>query len=113
MVQARLETALAEAGGAAAPDRFAAQLRALLIEELAHGTDELHRSRSGYGHPVVVAIAVRSATLVAVAPIAAGLRADPGVAGERGWLLVAALTGALVEATRDAHQALAPALMVG
>jgi hypothetical protein len=35
--------------------------------------------------------------LRAVAPVAPGLRADPDAVGERAWLLVAALTGALVE----------------
>src|SRR5919197_813659 len=43
----------------------------------------------------------------AVAPVAAALRADPDAVVERAWLLVAALTGALVEVSG------APAVLAG
>jgi hypothetical protein len=42
-----LAAALAEAGGLAAGRERAAQLRALLADELAHGAAELARQRSG------------------------------------------------------------------
>jgi len=81
-----------------------ARVRALLLDELRRGREELARPRSGYPEPVVVALgpgpgpepAVRG-----VAPVDAALRVDPAVAGERAWLVVAALIGALVEAGAD------------
>src|SRR3954468_16038939 len=90
--------ALAEAGGAAAPRERAGQLRTLLDRELERGAAELAKRRSGYGDPVVVAIAAApdSGLLLAVAPVPATLRADPQRIDERAWLVVAALTGALV-----------------
>jgi hypothetical protein len=75
-----------------------ARLRALLDAELAHGRQELAQKRSGYEHPVLVAVAPGDGVLRAVAPAAPGLRADPDAVNERTWLLVAALVGALVEA---------------
>jgi len=97
-----IEVALAEAGGVGAPPERAGQLRSLLVRELGHGGRELTRTRSGYGHPVVVAVAATAAALVAVAPVSPALRADPNAVDERGWLLVAALVGALVEAAPGA-----------
>jgi hypothetical protein len=94
---ATLAAALADAGGVAAPRERVAQLRDLLDDALAAGTAELAKTRSGYDDPVVVAIAPGEAALVAAAPVAAALRADPGAAVERAWLLVAALVGALAE----------------
>jgi len=94
-----IDDALADAGGATAPRERAGQLRTLLGRELDHGRRELGMTRSGYEHPVVVAAAAHQGGLVAVAPVASELRADPDVADERGWLLVAALLGALVEAS--------------
>src|SRR3954470_19523049 len=93
----RIEDALADAGGVAAPRERAGQLRTMLGRELEHGARELGRTRSGYEHPVVVATARHPSGLVAVAPVAPALRADPDAAAERGWLLTAALLGALVE----------------
>src|SRR4051794_29275896 len=90
--------ALADAGGAAAPRERAGQLRTLLERELERGAAELAKSRSGYGDPVVIATAATPATLLAAAPVPATLRADPDVADERAWLLVAALAGALITA---------------
>jgi hypothetical protein len=93
-----IEDALADAGGVAAPRDRAAQLRALLGRELEHGARELAQARSGYEHPVVVGLAAAPGGLVAVAPVAAALRADPDAVDERAWLLAAALVGAAVEA---------------
>jgi hypothetical protein len=91
--------ALAEAGGVAAPREQAGRLRALLDRELERGAAELGRARSGYGEPVSVAVAaVPGSGLLAAAPVPATMRADPEVADERSWLLVAALAGALVAA---------------
>src|SRR3954471_15157634 len=92
-----LGAALEEAGGLAAGAESAARLRTLLADELRRGAAELGLKRSGYGAPVTVAVAPAPAGLRAVAPVAAALRADPEAVVERAWLLVAALTGALVE----------------
>src|SRR4051794_25434630 len=92
-----LGAALDAAGGLAAGPESAARLRALLADELARGAAELALGRSGYGAPVTVAVAPAPAGLRAALPVAAALRADPNVVPERAWLLVAALTGALVE----------------
>jgi hypothetical protein len=93
-----IDEALADAGGVDAPRERAGQLRALLARELEHGVRELGAARSGYGHPLVVAAAVVGDGIVAVAPVAPELRADPDAVEERAWLLVAALLGAVVEA---------------
>jgi hypothetical protein len=98
-----IEDALADAGGVGAPRERARQLRALLGRELEHGARELPLSRSGYEHPVLVVAAARPDGIVAVAPVAPELRADPDAVDERAWLLVAALLGALVEAGSAAH----------
>jgi len=93
-----LLAALQEAGGLDAPREAGARLRELLRAELRRGAAELERKRSGYDAPVTVAVAPAPAGLLAVAPVAPELRADPDAVGERAWLLVAALVGALVEA---------------
>src|SRR3954447_21226682 len=85
---------LEQAGGAGAPPEQAARLRTALGEELRRGGHELGQSRSGYDAPLTVAFAPG----LAVTPAPAALRADPGAAGERAWLLTAAVVGALVEA---------------
>ena len=74
-----------------------ARLRALVDAELDRGGLELARKRSGYAQPVLVAVAGAEGALRAVAPAPPALRADPDAVGERTWLLVAALVGALVE----------------
>ncbi|HMJ37179.1 MAG TPA: hypothetical protein VK501_24965 [Baekduia sp.] len=94
-----IDEALADAGGVDAPRERAARLRTLLARELEHGATELGHPRSGYEHPVVVAVAARADGLVAVAPVQPGLRADPDAVEERAWLLAAALLGALVESS--------------
>jgi len=88
---------LAEAGGMRAGREHAARLRELLGRELEHGERELERSRSGYEHPVLVAVAGTDDGLVAVVPVTSELRADAQAVTEHGWLLVAALVGAMVE----------------
>jgi hypothetical protein len=93
-----LPAALADAGGVRAPRERAGQLRTLLLGELAHGHSELALARSGREHPVLVAFAPSVEGLMAVAPAPAALRADRDAVDERGWLLVAATVGALVEA---------------
>ena len=108
-----LELALSDAGGVAAPRERFAGLRAVLLDELAAGAAELEQTRSGYARPVPVAFAVASGArsegspaervrgggaLISVAPVDQALRADPGAVGERAWLLVAALVGAMVQA---------------
>jgi hypothetical protein len=85
---------LQEAGGAAAPPEAAARLRAALAAELDRGAHELAQPRSGYDAPLTVGFAAGTAVL----PAGHALRADPGAARERTWLLVAAAIGALVEA---------------
>src|SRR5689334_5215153 len=92
-----LGAALEAAGGLAAGPESAARLRTLLADELGRGASELALKRSGYDAPVTVAIAPAPAGLRAAAPVAAALRVDPNAVVERAWLLVAALTGALVE----------------
>jgi hypothetical protein len=93
-----LARVLQEAGGVDAPRERGAQLRSLLVAELARGARELAQPRSGYGSPVTVAVAAVGPSLVGVAPVDPALRADPEAVPERAWLLVAALVGALVEA---------------
>ncbi|WP_027007151.1 hypothetical protein [Conexibacter woesei] len=96
-----IEQVLADAGGIAAPRERLGQLRLLLGQELQHGKGELALARSGYEHPVVAVVASTEHGLVAVAPVALGLRADPDVVEERAWLLTAALVGALADASEQ------------
>jgi hypothetical protein len=95
----RLASVLSDAGGVRAPRDRAAQIRAELIEALHEGARELERSRSGYATPVPVALAAFGEALIAIAPVDPALRADANAVGDRGWTLVAALVGALVEST--------------
>jgi hypothetical protein len=83
-------------GGVAAPASATARLRTVLLAALRHGAEELEKPRSGYGAPVEVAIAAGD-TLLAATPAAAAFRADPEAAGERTWLLVAAVIATLVD----------------
>ena len=76
-----LAAELDAAGGAAAPAAATARLRELLGAALAHGREELGRSRSGYGEPVEVAFAADGGRLLAATPADAALRADPRAAG--------------------------------
>lgn len=91
-----LDAALADAGGAAAPAAATAHLRSVLADELRHGAGELARRRSGYRRPVTVCLADAADGVLGVAPVPVSLRADPEIADERAWLLVAALVGTLV-----------------
>ena len=95
-----LGDALTEAGGREAPPELASRLRSLVLDELARGARELGKRRSGYGDPVVVGFAdVGPPTeVVAVVPVPASVRVDPHAAGERAWLLAAAVVDALNDA---------------
>jgi len=104
---------LSEAGGPEAPRERLAQLRGALAEELEHGAGELAKPRSGYGAPVTVALGAAAGGLAAVAPVPATLGADPDATDERGWLLIAALLGALVEAAGPSPAALASPARLG
>jgi len=111
-VMTALSSALADAGGAAAPAAATAHLRALLVAALRHGRSELALKRSGYDAPVEVVIGHDGGRLLAATPAAAALRADPQQAGEREWLLVAAVVGALVELAEPGAPANAQAIGV-
>jgi len=92
-----LATALDDAGGTAAPRERGAQLRALLLDELARSEGELALARSGRENPVTVVFAALPDALLAVLPAPVAVRADPAAAPDRAWLTVAAAAGALVE----------------
>jgi hypothetical protein len=104
-VTSPLQRALAEAGGVSAPRDSSAQLGGLLARELERGVSELAGTRSGYGQPLEVAFASEDGSLVAALPADPALRADPAAAPERGWLVVAAAVGALVEGAGAARPA--------
>lgn len=95
-----LAAALADAGGPSAPRERGAQLRNLAVEALEHGQAELRLNRSGYSRPVPALFArpADERAVRAVLPLAPELRADRGAGSERGWLVAAAATGALVAA---------------
>jgi hypothetical protein len=105
-----IEQVLADAGGLSAPRERLGQLRLLLGQELQHGRGELGLARSGYEHPVVLAVAATDHGLTAVAPVTPELRADPDTVEERAWLLTAALVGALADASEHPHAIEAGAL---
>jgi hypothetical protein len=92
-----LELVLADAGGVEAPRETSARLRDLLAAELRRGVVELGESRTGYGAPIVVAVAASGGEVVAALPIAPELRADPGAVGERSGALAAAAVEHVVE----------------
>jgi hypothetical protein len=94
---ATLASELEAAGGVDAPASAAARLREVLAAALRRGREELAKPRSGYDSPVEVAFAAHDGRLLAAAPADPALRADPEVAGEREWLLVAATVAALVD----------------
>jgi hypothetical protein len=95
--RSELETALADAGGAEAPRDSSARLRNLLAAELRRGMVELGESRTGYGVPIVVAVAAGEGEVMAALPISPELRADPGAVGERSGALAAAAVEHVVE----------------
>jgi hypothetical protein len=102
-----IEQVLADAGGADAPRERIGQLRTLLRQELQHGAAELEQTRSGYGHPIVIATAAGEHGLTAIVPVAPELRADPDAVDERAWLLTAATVGALSDAVGGIDELLA------
>jgi hypothetical protein len=95
--RSELERALADAGGAEAPRDSSARLRDLLNGELRRGFVELSESRTGYGTPIVVAVAWNEGEVRAALPISPELRADPGAVGERSGALAAAAVEHIVE----------------
>jgi hypothetical protein len=97
-----LATALSEAGGAGAPQTALAGLRHALKAALAHGEQELGRSRSGYPDPVCVAFASSDAHLLAALPLPEAFRADPDAAPDRALLLAAAVVAVLLDLADDA-----------
>jgi hypothetical protein len=67
--------------------------------------DELGRTRTGYGAPIVVAVAPADGAVVAACPVSPELRADPDAVGERAAFVAAATADALVDvAALDAPQ---------
>jgi hypothetical protein len=89
--------ALRDAGGSGAGTEHSARLRKLLLADLARSAAELGRRRSGYDEPVLVAFA-DAGEIMAVLPVPATVRVDPDSAGERAWLLAAAVVDALHDA---------------
>ena len=78
--------------------RATARLRDLLADALRHGAAELGKPRSGYDErPVEVALAADGRRLLAATPAPPRCAPTREAAGEREWLLVAAVVGALVE----------------
>jgi hypothetical protein len=92
-----LSRELERGGGVDAPLELSARLRTLLTAELERGREELGLTRSGYGAPIVVAFAPGESGVVAVCPVPAELRADPGAVVERAGFLAAAGADALVD----------------
>jgi len=90
---------LVSLGGVAAPATATARLRDVLLAALRRGVEELGKPRSGYGVPVEIAFAAGDGVVLAATPADAAFRADPEAAGERTWLLVAAVIASLVDLT--------------
>jgi hypothetical protein len=88
---------LSALGGAQAPASATARLRDVLLAALRHGAAELNKPRSGYGQPVEIAFAAGTDRIYATTPLNAAFRADPETAGERAWLLTAAVIATLVD----------------
>src|SRR3954468_1843233 len=89
---------LAAAGGVQAPPPATARLKDLLGDTLRDGAAELGRKRSGTREdPVTVAFASDGERVFAAVPASPALHADIDALPDRGWLLVAAVVGALVE----------------
>ena len=84
-------------GGVAAPVSATARLHDVLLASLRRGASELLKPRSGYDGPIEVPIAAGDGVVLAATPAAAGFRADPDLATERMWLLVAAVIATLVD----------------
>ncbi|MEO8689402.1 MAG: hypothetical protein ABI611_14470 [Solirubrobacteraceae bacterium] len=89
---------LAAGGGVTAAPQSAARLRQLLSDALRYGTQELGGKRSGTRErPVTVVLAADGQRALAAVPVGSELHADAEAIGERAWLLVAAVAGALVD----------------
>jgi hypothetical protein len=95
-----LAAELAAAGGVQAPPQATARLKDVLAGALRRGESELGAKRSGTREdPVMVALAADGRRLLAAVPVSPALHADLGALSDRGWLLVAAVVGALVDLT--------------
>jgi hypothetical protein len=90
---------VAEAGGLDAPRELSARLRDLLGDELERGQQELREKRTGYPHPIAVAVAPGDGALLAALPLPVELRADTEVVTSRGGAVAAVAVAKLVEAT--------------
>ena len=91
---------LAAAGGVQAPPQATARLKDLLAAALRRGDAELAAKRSGTREdPVLVAFAADGRLLLAAVPVSPAVHADLGALSDRGWLLAAAVVGALVDLT--------------
>jgi hypothetical protein len=88
-------SALARAAADAASSP--AQLRALALEALRFGREEMGRARSGRERPVEVCVSAGPDGLVVALPVDVALRVDPAKANEREWQLTAASVGALAD----------------
>ena len=95
-----LDAELAAAGGVQAPPQATARLKDVLAGALRRGESELGAKRSGTREdPVMVAFAADGQRLLAAVPVSPALHADLGALSDRGWLLAAAVVGALVDLT--------------
>ncbi len=88
---------LQAAGGVIAPHAALARLRLMLTEALRHGPSELKKTRLGYSRALTAAFAVDKHTVFAATPAPNSLQVDPHVVTQRGWLLIAAAVGTIVE----------------
>ena len=108
-----LAAELAAAGGVQAPPQATARLKDLLAGALRRGESELGAKRSGSREePVMVAFAADGQRLLAAVPVNPALHADLGALSDRGWLLAAAVVGALVDLTAPPALATPEALAI-
>jgi hypothetical protein len=94
-----LGRAVADGGGSHAPRELSARLRDLLDDELERGQRELRERRTGYPHPIAVAVAPGPDALLAALPLPVELRADTEAVSPRGGAIAAAAVAKLVEAS--------------
>jgi hypothetical protein len=68
-----------------------------LAAELERGERELGERRTGYERPIAVAVVPGASTVAAALPLPVGLRADPGVVGDRAAALAVVVVATLVD----------------
>jgi len=107
-----LERALEELGDTAAEAAHRARLQALLEQRLARGAAELHRARSGYDEPLLVAFAATDDAHAAACPLPAAFRSDPHAVPQRGWALAGAVVDALVATSQGRDENDPPELRI-